>query len=122
MNADMKSQHRDSHGTNANAFVEASRPNCFHWRSSAFIGGDKRLSYSTFRPAALITFCHFGISFLISAANSSGEVTTGSRPALAYRSATTGDFRTRAISALVLLTISRGVPPVKSKPYHTSNS
>lgn len=43
-------------------------------------------------PAALTTFCHFGISRRIRAANSSGVLLTGSRPRFTNLLAVAGDF------------------------------
>src|SRR5215471_21707728 len=64
----------------------------------------------TFIPEPLITTAHCGISALIKAANSAGELPTISRPSASRRAWASGCARDRWVSRWTLSTMLGGVP------------
>ena len=72
--------------------------------------------------AACATRFHLAMSLRTMAANASGEFPTGSPPSVAMRSRISGCWTIFATSALILSTISRGVPAGANSPNHATVS
>src|ERR1700741_5254006 len=81
-------------------------------------GHEFHRSQSGFMPESFITFAHFGISDLMAAANSAGELPMTSSPRSANLARTSANGSTLTVSRWSLRTIVAGVAAGASRPNH----